>query len=46
MSGSSYNSLITTGGTLTVTSPYSVATNLTFENDGTASGVIVFSEPA
>ena len=43
MSGSSYNSLITTGGTLTVTSPYSVATNLTFENEGSASGVIIFS---
>jgi hypothetical protein len=43
MSDSSYNSLITTGGTLTVTSPYSVATNLTFENDGTASGVIIIS---
>ena len=43
MSGSSYNSLITTGGTLTVTSPYSVSTDLQFENDGTASGVIIFS---
>lgn len=43
MSGSSDNSLVTTGGTLTVTSPYNVATNLTFENAGTASGVIIFS---
>lgn len=43
MSGSSYTSLIGTGDTLTVTSPYSVATNLTFENEGTASGVIIFS---
>ncbi len=43
MSGSSYNSLITTGGTLSITSPYSVATDLTFENEGSASGVIIFS---
>ncbi|WP_298213438.1 Hint domain-containing protein [Acidocella sp.] len=43
MSGSSETSLVVTGGTLTVTAPYSVATNLEFENNGTASGVIVFS---
>lgn len=46
MSGSSTISIIGTGGTLSVTAPYSVATNLEFENDGTASGVIVFSRNA
>lgn len=43
MSNSSYNSLITTGETLTVTSPYVVATNLTFENTGTVDGVLLFT---
>lgn len=43
MSGSSYDTIIATGGTLSVTSAYSVATNLTFQNAGSASGVIIFS---
>ena len=43
MSGSSYGTIIATGGTLSVTSAYSVATNLTFQNACTASGVIIFS---
>ncbi|MBU6420081.1 MAG: Hint domain-containing protein [Proteobacteria bacterium] len=43
MSGSSSGTIIATDGTLSVTSAYSVATNLTFQNEGTASGVIIFS---
>ncbi|MDE1905474.1 MAG: Hint domain-containing protein [Rhodospirillales bacterium] len=43
MSGSSYGTIIASGGTLSVTSAYSVATNLTFQNAGSASGVIIFS---
>ena len=43
MSGSNYNTVITTGGTLSITSAYSVATNLTFQNEGTVSGVVIFS---
>ncbi|MDE2319230.1 MAG: Hint domain-containing protein [Rhodospirillales bacterium] len=46
MSGSSYSTIIATGGTLSVTSAYSVATNLTFQNEGSASGVIIFSRTA
>lgn len=43
MSNSSYNSLIATGETLTVTSPYVVPTSLTFENKGTVEGVVLFT---
>ncbi|GAN80239.1 hypothetical protein [Acidocella aminolytica] len=35
--------MVSTGETLAITSPYSVATNLTFANEGTQGGVIILS---